>query len=302
MADQDAAQLAAATLAFQRRFPMDLIKITPAGTYQAVDHGLVDDWCRDPLGRRTILRQPIVNPRDWDNVAITDQLGPSASRILTAAAMVRAETPSHIPLLVSVFSPLTQAIQLAGHDTVQRHLAVAPGAILPALSRLSATTARLIAEYAAIGLDGIYFATQHMSHSFFSPDEYAATGAPFDRACMVAAESLPWNALHAHGGNVHFSLPLAPANWSLHYELSAENPPLEQSLTGFPGRVLLGIPAPNLLEAGHSVEGAAALMRSLEPAIAGREALLSIGCVLPLVFPDSAIDACLIAAQRGNAA
>ena len=301
-ADQDAAQLAAATLDFQRRFPMDVVKITPAGTYQAVDHGLVDSWCDDPLGRRTIVHQPVVDPGDWDRVAVADGIGQSASRILQTAALVRAETPPDVKLLVSVFSPLTQAIQLAGHNTVQLHLATAPQAILAGLSRLSAATMRLIRGYAAVGLDGIYLATQHMAHPFFSPEDYAVCGGGFDRECMAAAGSMTWNVLHAHGSSIHFSLPLTPANWSLHYELSAENLPLEQTLTHFSGRVLLGVPAQRLLEAGQSVDGVAALLQSLSSVMSEREKILSTGCVLPLAFPDSVIEACLMAASRGISA
>lgn len=297
VADQDAGQLAAATLEFQRRFPMDVVKITPGGTYHSVDHGLVDDWQGDALGRRTILRHPVAGPGDWDRIATATEIGPSALRVVEAAALTRARLDADVPLLVSVFSPLTQAAQLAGVEVLRRHLAEAPDAVMAALGRLTAATQRLIGEYRRVGLDGIYFATQHMAHPFFTPDDYARWARPFDQECMAAAAAMPANILHAHGTDIHLSLSLAE-NWALHFEMVPENPPPSPRA----GRVLLGVPAAQLAEAGRTVAGASALLRTLAPVAQGGTPVLSVGCVLPQDFPEAAISHWLTAVRGAQAA
>lgn len=297
VADQDAGQLAAATLQFQRRFPMDVVKVTPGGTYHSVDHGLVDDWQGDALGRRTILHHPVTEPGDWDRIATATEIGPSALRVVEAAALTRAGLEPDVPLLVSVFSPLTQAAQLAGVDVLRRHLAEAPQAVTAALGRLSAATQRLIGEYRRVGLDGIYFATQHMAHPFFTPQDYARWARPFDQECLAAAAAMPANILHAHGSDIHLSLTLAD-NWALHFEMVPENPP--PSPRG--GRALLGVPAARLAEAGRTVAEARTLLDRLAPSAQGGVPVLSVGCVLPLAFPEAAIDHWLTAVRGARTA
>lgn len=296
--DQDARALATATLEFQNKHPFDVIKVTPAGTYHAVDDGLADAWCDDPLGRRTILEHAVHAAEDWATVAICDEIGASSGRVLAAASMVRAEAPGKIPVVVSVFSPLTQAVQLAGHETFRRHMLECPQMVRSTLTRLTEATVKLIEAFAAAGLDGIYFATQHMANPFFSPEEYAQWGSAFDQACIDAAATMSGNVLHAHGNGIYVLPTLDPAKWAVHYELAPGNPPLGDCMKSFAGRLFLGIPAQQLEELASTPSGVEDRLDDLARTVGERPVVLSVGCVLPIAFPVPAIERWLTTARN----
>ncbi len=50
--DQDPAHLAAATVAFQRRWDFDFVKVTPASSFQIRDWGVQDVWTGNIEGTR----------------------------------------------------------------------------------------------------------------------------------------------------------------------------------------------------------------------------------------------------------
>lgn len=62
VADQHGERLADATCAFQARFDCDLVKITPASSFQLRDLGQTDSWTGDPIGRRTFGPGPVSPP------------------------------------------------------------------------------------------------------------------------------------------------------------------------------------------------------------------------------------------------
>ncbi|MEO7652042.1 MAG: uroporphyrinogen decarboxylase family protein, partial [Bryobacteraceae bacterium] len=216
VADQNAAGLADATIAFQGQFQFDIVKVTPAGTYQAVDYGLIDAWLGDPLGRRDIVERPVKNVVDWKTVLRRPSPGPRVEAALDAAGRIAGVLGDSAIVLLTVFNPLTQLVQLCGAPLLNNQIDTNPAAIESAIERVTADTCRLIREAAGRGADGIYLATQSMNHHMFTPAQYARWGRPYDFQCIRAAREMSCNVLHVHGEQIYFALPDLTDAWALH--------------------------------------------------------------------------------------
>ena len=63
--DQTPDGLAAATIAFQKDYDFDLVKVTPASSFCLRDWGVEDEWRGATEGTREYTRRRIKNPEDW---------------------------------------------------------------------------------------------------------------------------------------------------------------------------------------------------------------------------------------------
>lgn len=294
ISDQQAATLADATLAFHAEVGGDLVKLTPAGTYQARALGLQDAWQGDPLGRRTIVGRPLAAIEDWLHLD-TCTLGEQEAEQLEAAARVRARLGADVPLLATVFSPLTLALQLAGASTWQSHHIDAPEAVEEGLFRLMQRCRHLIRAYRQAGVSGIYYVAQH-----FAGDELpAATVAPawlaHDLPVLAEADGLACNMMHFHGVPLPANLPALPAGWLTHYEWCAGNPsPRLQDR-----RLALGLPEDTLLAAADSA-ACRRLAEGLWQDVPRPPALITAACVLPPTFPRAVVRRWVVAFGAGT--
>ncbi|MBK1648031.1 hypothetical protein [Rhabdochromatium marinum] len=144
--DQDDDSLAETTLAYQARFDFDLVKITPASTWQSRDHGLMDRWAGDSIGRREITATVIKTPEDWLRLQHLHPWDGFSGRILRAARAVRRALDPEIPVLATVFNPLFQATQLAGLDCLRHHAQQHRHALEQGLAILRANTLAVIEQ------------------------------------------------------------------------------------------------------------------------------------------------------------
>ena len=205
-ADQDGERLAEATVAWQARFDFDLVKLTPASTWQIRDYGVED--APDPddaLGRRRITRRVVTVPEDWLHLPRLDPGRGFAAEILRAAALVRRALPG-MPVVATVYSPAAQAAKLAEPDRLADHVREAPEAVAAGLRTITENTVRLIGALADTGIDGVFLAVQNARAAAFTAAAYAGFGLPGDRASLEAARELPFNILHLHGDGVHHAL------------------------------------------------------------------------------------------------
>jgi uroporphyrinogen decarboxylase len=292
-ADQTVDGLVAATVAFQARHGLDLVKVTPAGTWQATDEGLKDAWRGDWLGRRSVERRPVALAGDWDRVGRDEGPRPALERACAVARAVRAALPPSVPVLQTVFTPVSVAAQLAGVDRLREHLERDPLRVAPALERLAARTAEAIAALRRSGVDGVFLACHAANGAGLPAELYRAFGWEGDLACIAACSGLRWNVLHLHGADVHLpSGPLPPA-WWLHYELGEGNPSLEDCLARVGNPLVVGLPAAELAEAPCP----ASVLADLRRRLGDRPAVLGAGCVLPLGLPAGTVDRWVAAAR-----
>ncbi len=229
-ADQDGERLAEATLAWQARFDADLVKLTPASTWQIRDYGIDD--APDPgdaLGRRRITRRVVARPDDWLRLPRLDPGRGFTDEILRAAALVRRASPG-APVLATVYSPASQAAKIAGIERFTEHARESRDAVAVGLRTITDNTTRLIAALADAGIDGVFLAVQNAQAGVFQAEVYADIGLPGDLACLDAASALPCTVLHLHGDGVHDALFRAARAPILHLEASPGNPSPERLL------------------------------------------------------------------------
>jgi uroporphyrinogen decarboxylase len=188
-----------------------------------------------------------------------------------------------IPLIMTIFSPLTLAYKLAGINMLD-HLRRHPTALRSGLRTLTDTTARFAQAALATGADGIFFATQLASHRWLTPDEYEQFGVPYDSLVLEAVAARSWiTVLHLHGQDVFFALadrfPIHAVSW----HDRETRPSLGEARQRTQRTLMAGLDR-NLLERGPTT----AIQAQVREAISqtkGRSLILAPSCVVPTTAP-----------------
>jgi uroporphyrinogen decarboxylase len=291
--DQSPETLSAATVDFQRRYDFDLVKVTPASSFCLKDWGAEDIWEGHTEGTRRYSRRVIEKPGDWERLPILDpHRSPHLAGQLACLRLVRAELGPEVPILQTVFSPLAQAKNLAGGETLLLHLRQHPEAVTKGLAVIAGSTRRFVEAALETGIDGIFYAVQHAQAGLLTRDEYKTFGLHFDLQTLQPATALWCNLLHLHGLNIYFDLithSLFPdhlfsiVNWH-----DRETPPsLAEAHEQFSGAVCGGVSQTSIVFADRSQ-----VRKEAQDAIAqakGRRFILGTGCVVPVIAPHGNI-------------
>jgi uroporphyrinogen decarboxylase len=282
--DQSPEALAAATLHWQQQYDWDIVKVTPASSFCLKDWGVMDAWKGDSEGTRAYTKHVVSEPADWAKLRVLGPDSPYLAAQLKCLSLIREGLPNDTPLVQTIFSPLAQAKNLAGGETLLIHLREQPEAVKKGLEVIAETTRRFIA--AAInktGIDGIFYAVQHAQAGLLTEAEFSDFGRSFDVSVLAAAQPLWLNLLHLHGENVYFDAvadyPVQVINW--HDRDTA--PSLSQALKRFPGLLCGGISRETMVYGN-----AATVKLEARDAIEqtnGRRLLLGTGCVVPIIAP-----------------
>jgi uroporphyrinogen decarboxylase len=279
--DQSPETLAAATLNFQRTYDFDLVKVTPASSFCMKDWGVEDQWMGDAEGTRQYTKRIIHDPRDWEKLPSLDPTAPHLAGQLACLRFIRAELDPETPLLQTVFSPLAQAKNLAGNETLIAHLRLYPDAVMKGLAAIAETTRRFVAACLETGIDGVFYAIQHAQASLLTLEEYKTFGLPFDQTILEPAQELWCNLLHLHGHDVYFSildsLKFPIVNWHDRETF----PSLVEAQTLFAGAMCGGMRQDTLVykDQVEVREEAADAIRQTN----GKRFILGTGCVVPII-------------------
>ena len=113
--DLDPSRLAARVVEFQRTYDFDFVKVTPAGSYSAEMYGgvLAADPA-NPEGARKHVARAVNQVSDWEKIGALDTSNPVFRRERTAMQQIRAGLGRDVPVLQTIFTPLSVASRLAG--------------------------------------------------------------------------------------------------------------------------------------------------------------------------------------------
>lgn len=281
--DQKAQSLAEATLKFHDAVGGDLVKLTPAGTYQSCALGLKDQWDGDFLGRRTITFRPINKVDDWLDLEVSE-LGQPEINCLQASEWLKSRLSYTTPLLATVFSPLSQAIQLAGIEPLTIQAQRAPDMVRQGIDLIAQRTIRLIDAYRKVGVSGIYYVSQHHMIDTLPSLDLHSWGQGADNLIFKASEGFKQNIMHFHGSPLIAQLPLPPAGWQIHFELTPGNNKLMASISKRDEPQIICIPF-DTLRRGIDIEFRQNTISQLGAQQFRRKALIGAPCVLPLDIP-----------------
>ncbi|MBM3341906.1 MAG: uroporphyrinogen decarboxylase [Betaproteobacteria bacterium] len=224
--DLDADKIAEATAAFAQRLDLDFVKSMPNGFYCVEDWGCTLDFsdvARGGVGR--VVRPTVSAPADWARLArLNVTQGALAREIRHLTKLVKLVGPE-VPVLATVFSPLTIANKLS-NGAHRAHIASHANEVAAGLNVITQTTCEFTRAAIAAGCAGIFFATQDATHQLFDAATYRRFGERYDTPVLHAArEAGGWfNVLHMHGEDILFDAlrdyPVDALNWHI-----GETPP-----------------------------------------------------------------------------
>jgi len=202
--DRAPRRLAQLSLELQQKLALDFIKFSPYGLYSAVDW----DVTLDVRGGRlppVQAEHPIRKPEDWRRLRRLRGTEGEYLVVLEAQRIALSEMRQRVPLLQTVFSPLTTALKLAGPETLLTHLRDAPSAVHTGLAIIAETTRQFATEVVVRGADGLFFANQTANDGYLTRAEYREFVRKYDLAVLDAVKGRSWfNILHLHGEKVMF--------------------------------------------------------------------------------------------------
>ena len=282
--DQDPAELAASTVAFQRQYDFDFIKVTPASSYCVCDWGAEDRWLGNQEGTRDYTRHPIQSPEAWYDLPELDPEKGALGKQLRCLELIGESVGDLVPYIQTIFNPLSQVKNLVGKACVAAHMREYPQALHAALATITASTVRFVEAARDRGVSGIFFAVQHASYEIMTEAEYAVFGMRYDRPVLEAAGDLWLNVLHLHGNRVMFDLladyPVQIVNWH-----DLETPPtLAEGKDRVRGAVCGGLRQWETMVRGTPDD----VRHEATEAIAqtgGERFVLGTGCVTPITAP-----------------
>lgn len=279
--DQSPDTLAAATLHFQKAYEWDLVKVTPASSFCVRDWGVEDVWEGHTEGTRRYVGHAIQRPWDWEKLPALEPTAPHLSAQLDCLRQIRAGLDSDVPMLQTIFNPLSQAKNLVGRENLIAHIRKYPEAVQKGLETIAMTTRKFVEAVLDTGVDGIFYAVQHAQAGLLTLDEYKSFGLPFDRQVLEPSSELWCNMLHLHGHDVHFEIvnefDFQIINWH-----DRETPPsLSEAQKKFKDTVCGGLRQDTLVYREQ-----AEVLKEAQDAIAqtnGQHFILSTGCVVPVI-------------------
>lgn len=286
--DQDPGMLAAQTLAWQRTWDFDLVKFMPSGTYSVEDWGAKSVYEGAANGARAVSVPGVKQAADWRRLPRLDAKKGVLGAQNEALALAAKELHGSVPILQTVFSPLTTARKLAG-EALLGQLRSDPAALEAGLRTITDTTIEFSRAAMAAGAHGLFFATQLATTDLLTVAEYERFGKKFDLE-ILAATNGRMNMLHLHGENVMFEqlagYPVQMINW--HDRLTA--PSLKNALGKFKGALVGGVEERGLLATGSAAQVRAQVREAITQT-GGRRLMVGPGCVAAIAAPEQNIRA-----------
>jgi uroporphyrinogen decarboxylase len=288
--DLDPSRLADATAAFATRYDIDFVKSMPNGLYVVEDWGATTDYSDiNRGGVARVVRPAVASADDWTRLASVDVTQGAFGRELAHLARLTRLLGDGVPVLATVFSPLTIAAKLS-NQLHRTHLAAHGAELAAGLDTIAAVTCAFTRAAIAAGCVGVFFAVQEAVRDGIGEDAYRRYGEPYDRRVLAAARDAgSWlDVVHMHGDNVLFDLlkdyPVHALNWHI-----GETPPTIADYRAAGGtRPILGG-----MQRGHITRGDRTAVRAdIDRAVresSARGLLLAPACVIRHPVDDAVL-------------
>ncbi|WP_203072835.1 uroporphyrinogen decarboxylase family protein [Falsiroseomonas ponticola] len=217
--DLDPDAIARETVAFTRATGADFVKSMPNGLYVVEDWGVRADYSEIAAGGvAKVTASPIQAPEDWTRVKRLDPTAGVLGRELRHLGLLVEALGPAVPVLATVFSPVTIAKKLIGGNGFATHLRDHPALVQAAMAEMAETTAAFSRAAIALGCAGVFFAVQDAT-SAVGDAAYRRDFLAHDLAALEGAKAGWFNAVHMHGDDILFDLlsdlPVPVLNWHI---------------------------------------------------------------------------------------
>lgn len=291
--DQTPEDLAGATIDFQLTYDFDLVKVTPSSSFEIRDWGAEDEWHGAPEGTRDYTRRVIERPEDWERLKVLEPKAGWLGRQLECLRLITAQLGPDTPVIQTIFSPLSQAKNLAGGSRLILHMRQYPEALKRGLETIAESTRLFIEAASETGIAGIFYAVQHAQYGVISGDEYRTFGLEDDRNLCASAGGMWLNMLHLHGEQIMFDMFTDFSVQIINWHDRETEPSLKDGLERFPGTACGGLRRDETMLLG-SPDDVIAEARDAIRQSGGKRFILGTGCVIFTTVPRANI----LAARR----
>lgn len=294
--DLDPAKLAEHSVRWQRRWECDLVKFMPSGMYGVEDWGTQTAYKGTANGARESTKAAINSVDDWRKLQRLDARKGSYGLQNESLAITARELKGSVPILQTVFSPLTTARKMSS-ERLFADMRLAPDALEHALQVITDVTIDFALQSLAAGAHGVFLATQLGSYRLTTAAEYERFGCKYDLQILDALKGkAKFNMLHMHGDDIMFDMlsqyPVEMLNW--HDRLT--QPHLREASQRFKGLLVGGLSEHHTLMHGTHADIEAEVREAREQT-GGRRLMIGPGCVLPIRVSDDRLEAVLRGAR-----
>ncbi|MEW5960324.1 MAG: uroporphyrinogen decarboxylase family protein [Chloroflexota bacterium] len=287
--DRTPAGLASATLAFYHKYDFDLIKLTPGDFYAIADWGAPIAYSRDDDQPPRLKKPVIKNPDDWRHLTTLSPTEGAYAATLEAVKLVADQLGrDDAPLLMTVFSPMTIAYQLAGQALLE-HLQTHSTDVQIGLATIAETTSRFALAALEAGADGIFLTGQFSRSDLLTEKMCLDFVVRYDLIALERIKDRPAPlVLHLHGEHVYFDTcnqyPVHAVSWHNH----ETGPSLAEALSLTHKTLMTGLDTA-LLAQGQPEAIVAQARAAMETA--GQRLILAPACTIPPATPPENLEA-----------
>lgn len=182
--DRAPGRLADLNLALQRQFDTDLIKLTPGNLTYVEDWGATIKFGTDDDQISLAVQPAVPSASCWADLPRLDVTKGALGRELETIRLTAAGAGGTVPVLMTIFSPLTIAFKLCGDriagKRVVEDLRESPRQLHAGLARIAEVLRGYVSACLTAGADGFFFATQLAIDELLSRDEYREFGIAYD--------------------------------------------------------------------------------------------------------------------------
>ena len=298
--DHTARGLAGAMLDFQHRWDLDFIKVMSSGVYCVEDWGCRVAYTGAPSGAKQCVEHAVTRAADWARIRPLDPGAGALGRELEALRLIVNGKSDDVPVLHTIFSPLTIARKLAG-DQLAADLVQSPTAVLQALEIITDTVITYAKAAVEAGADGFFVATQTGSPDVMSRENKSRFGLLYLRRVLESLSGKSdFTLLHIHGKDIYFDEMAALPAHALNWHDRVTPPTLAEAQRHFSGAVIGGLSEWRTLREGPATAVAAEAEDAMRQT-GGVGVMVAPGCGLPLDVPDAHLEAAVRAVKGSGA-
>ncbi len=190
---------------FVKTFRLDIVKIMPDLPYPRPE-------------------QPFTEAEQMRFLPKLDLATPAFAQQLECIHAIRRQIGDDYPLILTLFSPLTYALQFLGKENAVQQARKDPAPFEEGLGTLSANLRQLMEAAIDAGASGIFFSCMGATTKDFTQEEYQRFSRPYDLHALSGAQNGWLNIVHIHADpnqiddEVHFELftdyPVSVMSWS----------------------------------------------------------------------------------------
>lgn len=291
-------EVAAACLAFQREFDWDFVKMMPSGMYFPQALGAEITPASGPGGVNGLARSVVSSAADWARLPEPEPTRGWLAEHVESVRIARRELGPDIPIIQTLFSPLTIAHKLSAEEAFSGYVRAQGDALEEGLARITRTSSRFAQATLDAGADGFFFATQEATLDELTEPEFERLGKRYDLEVLNAMGGRAWfNLFHVCRESIMAdevaTYPVDAVNWDAHRNY----PSLAQARRIWPQALVGGLDRYGPILDG-TPEQVATEVRAAVDSVGGRHVMISAGCALPLARPDANLHAARRAVEQ----